>query len=385
MAIFTKRRKCDGVVTYYIRYADPSGRRRPELAGTTLEQARKLLRKRLGEVDSGTWVDPQLPIVPPDQGPTFAEFGKTFLKDHPGSRRSDHYTDSVKVLEGELGSLLLREITRADLDRLRVKLENTVSPKTKRKRSPTTTLKLLRVLGRMFKMARRWGVIETNPTEDLEKPTAAKGKTRWLTPDEYGKLEATAPPWLRPMLRLSVSTAMRLGEVAALEWKDVDLTGGELRVAEATKTGARSVKLSTVARKVLKGEVRHVRSPFVFWYSTETGPEPYNTPKGRDLISRSTIAAAVTAGLSGVGFHTLKHTACSWMVQAGVPLYEVQAQAGHSTPTMTQRYAHLAPEHLTRATAALDEAMGEKAVAHQAAYQPETGAADPKTGTAASA
>ena len=60
------------------------------------------------------------------------------------------------------------------------------------------------------------------------------------------------------------------------------------------------------------------------------------------------------AGLADASFHTLRHTAASWMVAAGVPLYEVGKILGHSTPLMTQRYAHLAPEHLRSAVAALD-------------------------------
>lgn len=372
MAIYTKTRACDGVVCYYVRYQAPDGKRRSELAGTKRQQAKDLLTDRLGQIKAGTWMDPRVPVAPPDRGPTFATFAKTFLADHPGRRRSDHYPDAVKVLVDELGPLELRTITRADLDRLRVKLENTVSPKTKRKRSPTTTLKLLRVLSRMFKMARRWGVLDVNPADDLEKPSPSGGKTRYLTPDEYEKLEAGAPPWLRPMLRLAVSTGLRLGEVAALEWKDVDIAAGELHVSEATKTGARTVPLSEPARRVLKASVRHVRSQFVFWQATEDGPESYASNEGRDLLSRSTRAAAVSAVLPGVGFHVLRHTAASWMVQAGVPLYEVQAMLGHSTPAMTQRYAHLAPDHLRKATAAIDRAMGETATATQAATQPET-------------
>ncbi|MCP3997076.1 MAG: tyrosine-type recombinase/integrase, partial [bacterium] len=47
----------------------------------------------------------------------------------------------------------------------------------------------------------------------------------------------------------------------------------------------------------------------------------------------------------------------AWMVQSGVPLYEVQHVLGHSTPVMTQRYAHLKPEHLRQAMGALDATL----------------------------
>jgi integrase len=62
-------------------------------------------------------------------------------------------------------------------------------------------------------------------------------------------------------------------------------------------------------------------------------------------------------GIEDATFHTLRHTAAAWMVQDGVSLYEVQHVLGHSTPMMTQRYAHLQPGHLRRAVGALDKKL----------------------------
>ena len=47
------------------------------------------------------------------------------------------------------------------------------------------------------------------------------------------------------------------------------------------------------------------------------------------------------AGIEKASFHTLRHTAGSYMAQARVPVYEIQKVLGHSTPLMTERYAHL--------------------------------------------
>ena len=51
-----------------------------------------------------------------------------------------------------------------------------------------------------------------------------------------------------------------------------------------------------------------------------------------------------TAGVPHGTPHDMRHTAASWLVQAGVDLYRVQALLGHEKPTTTQRYAHLAPD-----------------------------------------
>jgi integrase len=390
MAIFTRRRKCDGVVTYNIRFKAYGKRRPVECAGTTKDQARRLLAKRMGEVASGTWVDPRLPQA------TFKDFAETFLKDHPGKRRSNHYAVNVAELVKEFGDRLLCEITRGDLDAYRVKLETTARPGRpipKRKRveggptrtmlpplSSTTVLKRLRVAHRMFHLAVRWDVLKVNPTAGLDKPSPRGGRTRYLTPDEFETLQAASSPWVRSMQRLAVCTGMRLKEIATLTWEAVDEAGGTLRVDEDTKTGGRNVPVGGAALAILKqrrearkevGKLAGKISPFVF--TTDKGDD-YTSDEQRRLISDATRRGARSAGIgTGLGFHVLRHTAASWMVQAGVPLYEVQRVLGHSTPVLTMRYAHLAPDHLKTAVSALDRALG-VAMDTQAATQ-ESGAA----------
>ena len=63
-------------------------------------------------------------------------------------------------------------------------------------------------------------------------------------------------------------------------------------------------------------------------------------------------------GAPDASFHTLRHTAASWMVQQGVDLHAVGQILGHKTPRMTQRYAHLSPDYMAGAVGKLDGIMG---------------------------
>jgi len=58
-------------------------------------------------------------------------------------------------------------------------------------------------------------------------------------------------------------------------------------------------------------------------------------------------AALKRAGIENFRFHDLRHTWASWLVQAEVPLSALQEMGGWESIEMVQRYAHLAPNHLT--------------------------------------
>jgi len=62
----------------------------------------------------------------------------------------------------------------------------------------------------------------------------------------------------------------------------------------------------------------------------------------RNQLGKATKAVRKDAGVEGASYDTLRHTAASFMVQVGMPLFEVQQILGHSTPAVTQRYARLA-------------------------------------------
>ncbi len=148
---------------------------------------------------------------------------------------------------------------------------------------------------------------------------------------------------------------MRLKEVVGLRWGNVDRQAGILYVSEDSKTDSRSIPINQTVRAVLDGQVRGLRTPWVF---VNDAGEDFASPEARNRISKATLEAMKAAGIADASFHTLRHTAAAWMVKGGVSLYEVQKLLGHSTPVMTQRYAHLASDHLRGAVKALDAALG---------------------------
>lgn len=187
-----------------------------------------------------------------------------------------------------------------------------------------------------------------NPITGL-KTREPPGRLRWLTRTEYAALvQAAAPrPALQDYIILSVQTGMRRGELLALTWDRVDFTHG-LITLDATHTKTRTGRVIPVnpdARAALERRAAACRNAWVFCSGKTDGP--------LTDLKKSFATACRRAGLVDVTPHTLRHTCASWLVQAGIPLYEVARLLGHSAITTTQRYAHLAPDHLRAAVDAL--------------------------------
>jgi integrase len=335
MAIFKKQHKRTGVEFYYIRFHAGGGKWKKERAGTTLDQAKKLLKKRCGEVVAGTYVDTRA-VSPDDQGPTFTEFAERFQKDYSGGHRSNHYAERLKALKAHFGDRLLRDLRRKDFDLYRITRGAKIGPSTLRKE--------LTVLGTLFRKSVEWEVLEASPAVKLEKPPEPLHRTRYLTVEEWRKLEAAAPVWLRPIITLGVLTGMRLKELLMLRWEDWDREKGQLFVSEENKTGRpRTIPLSAEATGVLQRQVRRIKATHVF---VNRQGKPYLSRDARQFIGRRTKRAMVDVGIKGASFHTLRHTAGSWMAQAGDSEVKIAKILGHASTRTTERYTHLETEHL---------------------------------------
>ncbi len=88
----------------------------------------------------------------------------------------------------------------------------------------------------------------------------------------------------------------------------------------------------------------------------------YGTPFGD--ARRSFKTAVNRAGLPDIRWHDLRHTFASWLVERGADLYTVQELMGHTSLSMTRRYAHLSPGHKRAAI----ELIGKREAARAATY-----------------
>jgi integrase len=235
-----------------------------------------------------------------------------------------------------LGSRRLDEISNEDVQRLKQSLGS---------KARKTVNNVLTVLNVMLKQAVEWGVIERMPCSIRLLPLERR-EAGFFDFAEYERLlkAAQSIDWRTHLIVLLGGDAgLRVGEIVALQWADVDFGRAQVCVRSsdwrgeltAPKNGrVRFVAMTDRLTTALRCK-RHLRGPRVLCKDDDT-------PLTRQGAWSRVRYAARRAKLR-TGVHILRHTFCSHLVMRGAAMRAVQELVGHQDMTMTQRYSHLSP------------------------------------------
>lgn len=259
------------------------------------------------------------------------------------SEKATHREDKKKLvwLHAYLGDLNLDEITLDVIDRVRSARLKDVS-----KTTVNRYLELVRAI--LIRARDEWEWIERAPKVRLFKVT--NNRERSLTPDEAKALLGELPEHQRELALFALATGLRQGNVLGLEWAQVnlDLRHAWVKGTESKNRRPISVPLNDTAVACIKRQVgKHPTRVFAY------RGQPINW-----VNTKAWKAALERAGIEDFRWHDLRHTWATWQRQAGTPTHELQRLGGWRTGTMVERYAHLAPDHLSLAASRLDSVLG---------------------------
>ena len=245
-------------------------------------------------------------------------------------------------------------------------------------RSASHVQKIKMVLQQLFRQARRSRLIAYDPAEDLRLPKVTEGQRRSLTPAERAAVLAVAKThraglWILTLLY----TGMRPGETATLTWGDVDFDRSEIHVHTAresgktgtikgpkTRAGVRDIPIHAALKPLLwaargpaeapvfptnaggwqnENSLRRLWTGFRRDLDIYMGAETY-----RNKITKSVLAPDLTA-------YCLRHTFCTDLQAAGVPLNIAKELMGHADISTTANiYTHRDTDTLHASIAKLD-------------------------------
>lgn len=251
----------------------------------------------------------------------------------------------------------LAAVRRADIAKLRDEWSET--------HSPATVVRRLAVVSHLFSIARKeWGLESlTNPVELVRKPSVKNERARRISTIELNGPEgvlsdeltyvkaATSSVYLPALIDLAVETAMRRGELLALEQSQVDLNRRVARLPITKNGNARDVPLSSKAVSILEslqtpkgGKFFPIRQDAVT-RAFERAVARARASYERECQERG--MAASTEILVDLTFHDLRHEATSRLASI-FPLHDLAKVTGHRDPKMLMRYYHPRAEDLAR-------------------------------------
>lgn len=251
-----------------------------------------------------------------------------------------------------MGDKPMKDISTFDLERLKKTMLDAG-------RAPRSVEYTLTTLGQVFRHAERLDYFQGDiPTTKVKKPKFDNKRVRFLSHDEAHHLLENLQKKSNETYEialLSLHCGLRAGEVFSLTWKDVDLDHGLITLLDTKSSKTRTVSMTADVQSFFMAKKTGGKQDLVFPDKKHGGI--------RKQISKTFPRTVTEAGLNDgiedrrqrVTFHTLRHTFASWLVMNGISLYDVKELLGHATLTMTERYAHLAPDRNKKAAATMEK------------------------------
>jgi integrase len=198
-------------------------------------------------------------------------------------------------------------------------------------------------------------LIPASPCRKIVLPKIEKPAPRWLTREEYDRLLLAfdgvpqGAQW-RAMVAVACNTGLRSGELAGLDVRHVDFDRELVRVEQVmTKFGLRSYPKSEASRRTVHCPPEALELLWPTVADRGPGSPCFPAPRGGRLDQSNFLKtvwhpALARAGIEPVRAYVTRHTFASWMVQDGVPLWDIAQALGHSSLEFVNRYAFLAPD-----------------------------------------
>jgi len=256
-----------------------------------------------------------------------------------------------------MGDKPLKDISAFDLERLKRAM-------LKKSRAPRSVEYALTTLGQIFRHAERLGYFQGDiPTTKVKKPKYDNKRVKFLSHDEAhtlleilkGKSQETYE-----MALLSLHCGLRAGEVFSLTWKDVDLHHGLITLLDTKSSKTRTVSMTADVQSFFMAKETGSKQDLIFPDRKSGGIRKQISKSFPRVVAEAGLNESINDRRQRVTFHTLRHTFASWLVMAGISLYEVKELLGHASLTMTERYAHLAPDRNKKAAATMEQVFQKK-------------------------
>ena len=280
------------------------------------------------------------------------------------SAKQRTYTRYKEIVEQhvitQLGELDLSEITPYVLQRYVAELSRSGNLRTGKGLSANSLNSIITVIQNTLKTAYSLGITSEYTADKIKRPRVTEKKVECFSKGEQKKIEQYILNNGNTRffgVVLCLYTGLRIGELLALEWSDVDLCKGEIlvnktcyygkdengifgRITDIPKTQS-SIRTIPIPKQLIP-YLREVKKKSHSTHIVSNGSNPISVRS----YQRSFSSLLRKLGIQHRGFHSLRHTFATRALECGMDVKTLSEILGHKNPTVTlNRYAHSLMEH----------------------------------------
>lgn len=283
-----------------------------------------------------------------------------YIKPSSKQRTFEQYSGAAQIhILPNLGDFKLTDLTPFVLQKFITGLTENGNKRTGKGLSPNFVKTILSIVRNSLKTAHLVGYLPEYSANKIKCPKPREKQVECFSAWEQKKIEEAALSAKKDKYRgiiLCLYTGLRIGELLALTWNDIDLeksilsvtktchdgneNGKHLRIIDTPKTenSRRQIPLSKMLVKMLKGIKKKSKCAFVI----ADGEKPVFIRS----YQRTFELLLKKLGLSHKGFHSLRHTFATRALECGMDVKSLSEILGHKNATITlNRYAHSLWEH----------------------------------------
>ena len=255
----------------------------------------------------------------------------------------------------KIGGMELNELSPLALQSLITELLQSGNKRTGKGLSANSVNAVISVIQSSLKAAHMLGLTKEYTADKLKRPKLKEKPVECFTLAEQKQIEQAVLNGKKDKLYgilLCLYSGLRIGELIALQWTDIDLAKGILTVSKSchdskdglvidepkTQSSRRMIPLPKQLLPILKGIKKKSRSPFV----VSANGKPISVRS----YQRSFELLLKKLHIPHKGFHSLRHTFATRAIECGMDVKTLSEILGHKNPTVTlNRYAHSLMEH----------------------------------------
>ena len=202
-----------------------------------------------------------------------------------------------------------------------------------------------------------WGVSKNylleNTCKGIKKPKLTEKLPLFFTePEFYSLLKSITDKDLKDLIHFAVLTGIRQNDLITLRWNQINFKNHTLtldnRFSQTKSRKVHTLPLNLKALQILTDrQLKNKGNDFIFTYEQKLIKQCFISHKFKKLVKNAELNQQFT-------FHSLRHSFGSWLVQKGVPIYQVSKLMTHSDLRVTQIYTHLSEQNLKDAVELLN-------------------------------